>query len=81
MSLTSFDKNGEFCKVEDEISWDVATHSVKKLGKGWHLPSREEFKTMYNSFKKIQSVLKETKGALVLNDNDVYWSSTEKDSE
>ena len=52
-----------------QMTWDEATTEVAKLGPGWRLPTREEFReTLASMYYHIPNL-----------HGDYYWSSTEED--
>ena len=53
-----------------QMTWDEATTEVAKLGPGWRLPTREEFReTLASMYYHIPNL-----------HGDYYWSSSEYDT-
>lgn len=55
--------------AESEDTWEDAIKFCIDIGKGWHLPTKEELNILYKNKDKIKYK------------NYIYWSSTEADSQ
>jgi hypothetical protein len=51
------------------MMWDDANKACRSLGKGWRLPTKNEFNILYKNREKIGGFR-----------DDIYWSSTEYDN-